>query len=78
MSVLLGKFDNLYNIELHDIVNCYQDYFTFKINGDSTLLYLDTKTLKYYLKEGLNIKYRKYGRINKTVARCGCIITIDF
>ena len=60
MSLLLGKFDNLHNIELHDIVNCYQDYFTFKISGDTTLLYLDTKILKYYLKEGLNIKYRKY------------------
>jgi hypothetical protein len=60
MILLLGKFDNITNNELQNIVDCYQDYFIFKINNNITSLYLDTKILKYYLLNGLNIKYREY------------------
>jgi hypothetical protein len=60
MIIYLGKFNNINSHELSIILNYYQEYFTFKINKDDTYLYLDTTVLKYYLKNGLNIKYRKY------------------
>lgn len=60
MIIYLGKFNNINSQELSIILNYYQEYFTFKINKDDTYLYLDTTILKYYLKNGLNVKYRKY------------------
>lgn len=61
MNLLLCKFNNTTdNYDLGPILNCYQGYFNFKVNKHDTLLYLDTKILKYYLNEGLEIKYRKY------------------
>lgn len=60
MNLLLGKFNNINNSDLCSIINCYQDYFTFKTQNNDTLLYLDIKVLKYYLKNGFNIKYRNY------------------
>lgn len=60
MIIYLGKFNNINSHELSIILSYYQEYFTFKINKDDTYLYLDTNVLKYYLKNGLNIKYRKY------------------
>ena len=60
MNLLLCKYDNFDNYELSNIINCYQDYFTFKIIDNCIYLYLDIKVLKYYLTEGFNIKYRKH------------------
>lgn len=59
MSILLGKFNNN-DFNLNTIINCYQDYFSFDIKNNNTYLYLDSKILKHYLKEGIEIKYRKY------------------
>ena len=59
MSILLGKFNNN-DFNLNTIINCYQDYFSFDTKNNNTYLYLDSKILKQYLKEGLEIKYRKY------------------
>ena len=60
MNLLLCKYDNFDNNELSSIINCYQDYFIFKIINNSIYLYLDINVLKYYLTEGFNIKYRKH------------------
>lgn len=60
MNLLLGKFSNLNNIDLQNVINCYQNYFIFESNKTDTFLYLDTKILKNYLKNGLDIKHRKY------------------
>ena len=60
MNLLLGKFVNLNNSDLNYIINCYQDYFTFKTSNNEILLYLDTKNLKRYLQKGFNIKYRNF------------------
>ena len=59
MTILLGKFKNSDNIYLDTIINCYQDYFTFKVKKNDTFLYLDTNILNKYLKDGIEIKYRK-------------------
>ena len=60
MNILLGKFNNNNDFNLDTIINCYQDYFIFEVKNNETFLYLDTKVLKRYLKEGIDIKYRKY------------------
>jgi hypothetical protein len=64
MKLLLGKFSNINNIYLQNVINCYQNYFIFESNktdtDTDTYLYLDTKILKNYLKNGLDIKHRKY------------------
>ena len=60
MNILLGEFNTLNDTQLIYLINCYQDYFTFKTNKEQTLLYLDSKMLKSYLDKGLEIKYRKY------------------
>jgi hypothetical protein len=60
MNILLGKFNNTNDFNLGTIVNCYQDYFIFEVKNNETYLYLDAKILKRYLKEGIDIKYRKY------------------
>jgi hypothetical protein len=62
MNLLLGKFSNINNIDLQNVINCYQNYFIFESNKSDTdtFLYLDTKILKKYLKKGLDIKHRKY------------------
>ena len=60
MNLLLGKFSNINNIDLQNVINCYQNYFIFESNKTDTYLYLDTKILKNYLKNGLDIKHRKY------------------
>ena len=60
MNLLLGKFSNINNIDLQNVINCYQNYFIFESNKTDTFLYLDTKILKNYLKNGLDIKHRKY------------------
>ena len=60
MNLLLCKYDNIDNYELSNIINCYQDYFIFKVINSSIYLYLDTKVLKHYLVQGFNIKYRKH------------------
>jgi len=60
MNLLLGKFSNINNIDLQNVINSYQNYFIFESNKIDTLLYLDTKILKNYLKNGLDIKHRKY------------------
>lgn len=56
--LLLGKFNS--NNDLKPIINCYQEYFVFKIKKNTTLLYLDTKILRLFLKKGSNIKYRNF------------------
>ena len=60
MNILLSKFSNTDDFNLESIINCYQDYFIFDTKNNETYLYLDTKILKRYLKEGTDIKYRKY------------------
>jgi hypothetical protein len=60
MDILLGEFNTINDTQLIHLINCYQDYFTFKTNKEQTLLYLDSKMLKHYLDKGLEIKYRKY------------------
>ena len=60
MDILLGEFNTINDTQLIYLINCYQDYFTFKTNKEQTLLYLDSKMLKHYLDKGLEIKYRKY------------------
>jgi hypothetical protein len=60
MNILLGKFNNTNDFNLGTIVNCYQDYFIFEVKDNETYLYLDVKILKRYLKDGMDIKYRKY------------------
>ena len=61
MNLLLGKYTNNNYLELNNIIHYYQDYFNFKVDNDqNTLLYLNTEILKNYLKNGTEIKYRKY------------------
>ena len=60
MNVLLYQFNSVHNEFLEKIINSYQDYFIFKKNKNTTLLYLNTKILKHYLKNGLDIKHRKF------------------
>jgi len=60
MNLLLGKFNEINNLELIDIIKIYQEYFIFENKENNIYLYLDTKILKKYLKNGLEIKYRKY------------------
>jgi hypothetical protein len=56
--LLLGKFNS--NNDLEKIINCYQEYFVFKVKKKTTLLYLDTKILHLFLKKGFDIKYRNF------------------
>lgn len=60
MNLLLCKFSIINNFDLQNLINCYQNYFIFESTKDDTMLYLDTKILKKYLKNGLDIKHRKY------------------
>ena len=60
MNVLLYEFNSVPNEFLEKIINSYQEYFTFKKYKNTTLLYLNTKILKHYLKNGLDIKHRKF------------------
>jgi hypothetical protein len=58
--IFLSKYEDIDNIELKNIISSYQDYFIF-LNKNSTIqLFLDVKKLKYYLLNGLEIKYRDY------------------
>lgn len=57
MNILLCKFNNI--IDNFNLSSCYQDYFIFEIKDNNTFLYLNPKILKQYLKDGINIKYRK-------------------
>lgn len=57
-QLLLGKFNS--NNDLKSIINCYQEYFVFKIKKNYTFLYLDTKILHFFLKKGFDIKYRNF------------------
>ena len=56
--LLLGQFNS--NNDLEKIINCYQEYFVFKVKKKTTLLYLDTKILHFFLKKGFDIKYRNF------------------
>jgi hypothetical protein len=56
--LLLGKFNS--NNDLKTMINCYQEYFVFKVKKKTTLLYLDTKILHLFLKKGFDIKYRNF------------------
>ena len=56
--LLLGKYNS--NNDLKTIINCYQEYFVFKVKKKTTLLYLDTKILHLFLKKGFDIKYRNF------------------
>ena len=38
----------------------YQKYFTFNVKENETYIYLDTKILKEYIQNGLEIKHRNY------------------
>jgi hypothetical protein len=46
MNLLLGKFSNINNIDLQNIINYYQNYFIFETNKTDTYLYIDIKILK--------------------------------
>jgi hypothetical protein len=56
--ILLGKFNN--NNDLKSIINCYQEYFVFKVKKNYTLLYLNSKILLFFLRKGFDIKYRNF------------------
>ncbi len=56
--LLLGRFNN--NNDLKTIIHCYQQYFIFKVKKNHILLYLDSKILLYFLKKGIEIKYRNF------------------
>jgi hypothetical protein len=58
MNILLAKLNNSNN--LSSIIGCYQEYFIFETKDEHTYLYLDTKVLKKYLRDGIDIKYRKH------------------
>jgi hypothetical protein len=58
--IFLSKYADIDNLELQNIVNSYQDYFVFLNKQNIIELYLDIEKLKYYLLNGLEIKYRDY------------------
>jgi hypothetical protein len=58
--IFLSKYEDIDNVELKDIVSSYQDYFLFLNKNNIVELYLDSEKLKYYLLNGLEIKYRDY------------------
>jgi hypothetical protein len=60
MNVLLYQFKSINDHFLEEIINSYQDYFFFKKQNNNTSLYLNTKILKHYLINGLDIKHRKF------------------
>ena len=64
MNLLLSNFNNDNENDLHNLLINYQEYFEFKTNENNTNLYLNIDKLKNYIKEGKNIKYRKF--ISKT------------
>ena len=58
--IFLSKYENIDNVELKNIISSYQDYFMFLNKNNEIQLFLDVKKLKYYLLNGLEIKYRDY------------------
>ena len=58
--IFLSKYEDIDNIELKNIISSYQDYFMFLNKNNEIQLFLDVKKLKYYLLNGLEIKYRDY------------------
>jgi hypothetical protein len=60
MNLLLSNFNNDNENDLHNLLINYQEYFEFKTNENNTNLYLNIDKLKNYIKEGKNIKYRKF------------------
>ena len=57
MNILLNISNNT---NLDFIIDYCENYFNVEIKDNNTYLYLNTKILKKYLKDGINIKYRKY------------------
>jgi hypothetical protein len=60
MHLLLSNFNNSNENDLNNLLVNYQEYFEFKTNENNTNLYLNIDKLKNYIKEGKNIKYRKF------------------
>ena len=60
MNLLLCKFNEIDNFNFKHMLEYYQKYFIFKIIDNETFIYLDTKILKDYLKNGEEIKHRNY------------------
>ena len=57
MNILLNIFNNT---DLDIAIDYCEKYFNLETKNNNTYLYLNTKILKKYLKDGINIKYRKY------------------
>ena len=60
MNLLLSNFSNSNDNNLNNLLINYQEYFEFKNDEKNTYLYLNIEKLKNYIKEGKNIKYRKF------------------